>query len=132
MLGIDVGEKRIGIAVNQGRVAVPLTIITHTNRDDDIARITQIARDEQVSAIVVGLPLMMSGDEQEQARASRRFGERLAEATALPVVYSDERLSSADVRAARQRHGDKRREHIDDLAAAVILQRYIDTQEPTG
>jgi putative Holliday junction resolvase len=132
MLGIDVGEKRIGVAVNQGRVAVPLAIINHTNREDDIARVTQVARDEAATAIVVGLPLMMSGEEHEQARISRRFGERLARATKLPIVYSDERLSSADVHAARSAHGNKRREHVDDLAAAVILQRYIDAQEHAG
>jgi putative Holliday junction resolvase len=129
MLGIDVGEKRLGIAVNEGRVAVPLSIVIHTNRAADIERVAQIAREQSAAAIVVGLPLHSSGDESAQARVSRNFGDELARHLGLPVRYTDERLTTADIRTARSGSVRKRGEHVDDLAAAAILQRYIDAGE---
>jgi len=130
MLGLDVGERRIGVAVSEGSVSVPLAIIEHTNRAADIARIAAIAVGERVEAIVVGLPVLPSGDEGEQARLTRAFGARLAEAVPLPVLFHDERLSSRDVEDAAGSAGTHRRRkrHLDDLAAALILQRYIDAQ----
>ncbi len=128
MIGLDVGERRIGVAVSEGRIAVPLTIIEHRNRAADIARIVQIARDRAAEKIVIGLPLMtISGDEGEQARLTRRFGDQLAMESALPVVYQDERYSTATAAIApppRTKRGAKPR--LDDRAAAVILQSYID------
>ena len=136
MLALDVGERWIGVAVSEGRVAVPLTIIEHTNRAADIERIASIARDEGATAVVVGLPLEMSGDEGPQAKITRKFGDALAKRLDIPLVYSDERLSSSDVaRAAGRRMPSRRgirkraKPRIDDLAATVILQRYIDELE---
>ena len=128
MLGIDVGERRIGVAVNEGRLAVPLTIVHHTNRTADVARVGEIAREQDARAIVVGLPLLASGGESEQARLSRNFGEAMGRASGLPVHYADERLTTSDVRGARAAGVRKRREHVDDLAAAAILQRFIDSR----
>ncbi|HET6615500.1 MAG TPA: Holliday junction resolvase RuvX [Dehalococcoidia bacterium] len=140
LLGIDVGERRIGVAVSEGTIAVPLTIIEHKNRATDIGRVIEIAERESVAAIVVGLPVSLSGEEHEQARLTRRFGEQLAEQAAVPVVYHDERYSTADARYAiestqpakpdrRARPSRKRVAHVDDRAAAVILQSYIDARE---
>lgn len=131
MLGLDVGERRIGVAVNEGRVAVPLTIIEHTNRASDIARIAQIAGDERATAIVVGLPVSLSGEEHEQSRLTRKFGDDLAAQIDLPVVYQDESLSTASVghAAPERRRKRGRKTRVDDQAAAVILQWYIDAQE---
>jgi putative Holliday junction resolvase len=126
MLGLDVGERRIGVAVSEGRIAVPLTIVEHTDRAADLARIVDLAGREAATAIVVGLPLAPDGGEGEQARLTRKFGEQLAARTSLPVAYQDERLSSADISAAR---AGRKGKPIDDLAAAAILQRYIDAQE---
>lgn len=130
MLGLDVGERRIGVAVSEGSVSVPLEIIEHKNRATDIARITAIAERERAEAIVIGLPVLPSGDEGEQARLTRKFGAQLAAAVPLPVLYHDERLSSRDVEEAAATAGSRRRgkRHLDDLAAALILQRYIDAQ----
>jgi len=129
LLGLDVGERRIGVAVSEGRVAVPLTIIEHTNRAADIARILAIATERDTKAIVVGIPVTTSGDEGEQARLTRRFGDQLASETALRVVYHDELMSTVDAEAALL--GLRRRKvHVDDRAAAIILQRYLDSQEP--
>jgi putative Holliday junction resolvase len=125
LLGIDTGAKRIGVAVSQGSIAVPLAIIEHTNRGEDLARVAALADREGVDAIVVGLPLAPDGGEGEQARLARRFGADLARVRSEPVVFQDERLTSIDVAAASAR-GKKR---IDDLAAAAILQRYLDSAE---
>jgi putative Holliday junction resolvase len=129
LLGVDTGERRIGVAVSEGRIAVPLTILEHTNRADDLARVAEIAGRERVDAIVVGLPLAPDGGEGEQARLARKFGEQLAALQALPVEFQDERLSSFDAAGAR---AGRRIKPIDDLAAAAILQRYIDSSEQRG
>lgn len=123
LLGIDTGERRIGVAVSEGRIAVPLTILEHTNRDEDLQRVVALAAREQVDGIVVGLPLAPDGGEGEQARIARKFGEQLAALQSLSVYFQDERLTSFDVASAR---ASRRNKPIDDLAAAAILQRYID------
>jgi putative Holliday junction resolvase len=130
MLGIDFGERRIGIAVSEGRVAVPLTIIEHTTRAADIGRIAALAAERAVTKIVVGLPRLPSGDEGEQARLTRAFARDLQQAVMAPVEFTDETLSSADAAVAAQRagRGAQTRGARDDLAAAVILQRYIDAR----
>ena len=127
MLGIDFGERRIGVALGVGPIAVPLTVITHRNRAADLDQISAIASREEVEAIVVGLPLAPDGGEGEQARLTRAFGRQVAERTALPVVYQDERLSTLDAAPS-----DRRGKPVDDLAAAAILQRYIDAREKSG
>jgi putative Holliday junction resolvase len=126
LLGLDVGERRIGVAVSEGSIAVPLTIITHTNRAADIDRIRALAAERDVAAIVVGLPLDIDGGDTHQSRLTRRFAADLAKATPLPVLFQDERLSTQDVPRAASK--GRRREHVDDRAAAVILQRHIDEQ----
>jgi putative Holliday junction resolvase len=134
MLGVDFGTQRIGVAVSEGRIAVPLTIVRHENREQDLERVAVIARERDVGAVVIGLPALESGEEGEQARRTRRFGDALARRLDVPVVYHDERFSSVraeavladavgDVRGASQRAGRRR---IDAAAAAVILQAYID------
>jgi putative Holliday junction resolvase len=126
LLGIDTGVRRIGVAVSEGRIAVPLTIVDHTNRARDLERIAALADREGVDAFVVGLPLAPDGGEGEQARLARKFGEQLAQLQSRPVVFQDERLTSFDVAAAR---AGRRNKPIDDLAAAAILQRYIDSPD---
>jgi putative Holliday junction resolvase len=126
LLGIDTGERRIGVAVSEGRVAVPLTIVDHTNRARDLERIAALAGREGVDTIVIGLPLAPDGGEGEQARLARRFGEQLAALQSRPVVYQDERLTSFDVASAG---ASRRNKPTDDLAAAAILQRYIDASD---
>lgn len=137
LLAVDFGERRIGVAASEGRVAVPLLIIEHQSRGSDLDRIVAIATERGAQAVVVGLPLGMQGEEGEQAKRTRRFGEALQRRLNVPVVYQDERLSSADVAGAagsriekasgvKGRSARRGRPRIDDLAAAVILQAYID------
>ena len=132
LLGVDYGERRIGVAVSEGRLAVPLTIIGHTRRDADLESVAKIARDQSAGTVVVGLPLLMSGDEGEQARRTRRFGDALARRIDVPVVYHDERLSSFRADADAPAAGQRKSRHRDDAAAAVILQSFIDAGEPAS
>ncbi len=141
LLGLDVGERRIGVAVSEGRIAVPLAIIDHESRAADIDRIAAMAREQEVAAVVVGLPVSMSGEEHAQAKRTRSFGDALARGLDRPVVYQDERLSTVQAsraggrtvapRRPRAVHPARRRgkPRVDDLAAAVILQAYLDSRE---
>jgi putative Holliday junction resolvase len=136
LIGIDYGERRIGVAVSDGGVAVPLAIVEHQDRASDLARVAKIAREKRAECVIVGLPLLESGEEGDQARRCRRFGDALARRLDAPVVYHDESFSSVEAEAhvatcaAPARVGTKRgqKRGIDDLAAAVILQSYIDAR----
>ncbi len=138
LLGIDYGERRIGVSVSDGEVAVPLTVVEHEARAADLERVADIAREQAVEAVIVGLPLLVSGEEGEQARRCRRFGEALARRVDAPVRYQDETLTSVSaeesVRAlAGARRGSRvRGRPLDDLAAATILQAYIDQHREAG
>jgi putative Holliday junction resolvase len=129
LLGIDYGDQRIGIAVSDGALAVPSTIIEHESRAADLDRVVEAVREQAAAAVVIGLPLLPSGDDSEQTRRCRRFGGTLARRIDVPVVYQDELLTSVDAASSvremagvRRRHGQR----VDDLAAARILQSYID------
>jgi putative Holliday junction resolvase len=132
LLGLDVGEKRIGLAISdpEGRVAVPLCTVERGKAD--FAQIEEVVKSEEVTAVVVGLPLSLLGGEGRQAARARRFAERLGRRLGLPVHLWDERLSS--VAAARQplvgRRG--RRPPIDEVAAALVLQGYLDRRKDAG
>lgn len=127
-LGIDYGEKRVGIALSDPMqiLATPKGIITHD--DDDqyvIEEIIKIIKKEQVSKIVLGLPLNMNGSVGFQAERVQLFASRLEEATTLKIIFEDERESSKKVKEAMKAIKSKD-ERIDDRAAAIILQNYLD------
>lgn len=137
-LGVDLGSKRIGLAVSDrsGTIASPLSVLQRSrSRRHDLEEIARIARDEEVEMIVVGLPLMMSGGMGTAAKAAVAEAERLATVVDVPVVTHDERLTTvtaertmrdADMRAP------ERRQRVDKVAAAIILQSWLDArrQEP--
>lgn len=133
ILGLDVGDKRIGLAVSDptGLLATPQTVIYHTAWEKDVAAIAEAVRTYQAEAIVVGLPLHMDGSPSEQSRRVRRFVRRLKGAVALPIHLWDERLSSYEATKLLEQAapGARRRPaFIDAAAAAVILQSYLDEQ----
>lgn len=125
-LGIDPGEARVGIAAcdEQERVAVPVEVVPASAA---VPAIRSIARRETAGGIVVGLPLLLSGEEGAAARAARKLGERLRRVLELPVEYEDERLTS--VAAERAALSDR---PADDLAAALLLQQFIDRRRTGG
>lgn len=108
---------------------MPSTIIEHESRAADLDRVAGAVREQAASAVIIGLPLLPSGDESEQTRRCRRFGEALARRIAVPVLYHDELLTSVDAASSVTELAGvrvRRAHRVDDLAAARILQSYID------
>lgn len=131
ILGLDIGERRIGVAVSDemGTIASPVGMI---RREGDVARELK-ALVERYGAVrlVAGLPVGLSGREGPQAAVVREFAEALAGEVDVPLEYWDERLSTAVAERTLIAGGtrrNKRKEKIDAVAAAVILQGYLDHQ----
>ena len=127
ILGIDLGERRIGIAIStpEGGLAVPLRILDSQDALSDARAIDEIARAEDVEHLVLGHPLSMDGKIGPQARKVGEFAQTLRNVTGLPVDLRDERLSTAQARRSVKRTRGARKP-LDDVAAAVILQGYLD------
>jgi putative holliday junction resolvase len=132
-LGIDVGAVRVGVALSDpdGLLATPLvTVARDAERDSDLATIAQLAAEHDVVQVVVGLPRTLAGREGPAAEAARAFADALAGVLTVPVVLSDERLTT--VVATRQlresgRRGRRQRAVVDQAAAVAILQGWLDT-----
>ncbi|MBP8912699.1 MAG: Holliday junction resolvase RuvX [Phycisphaerae bacterium] len=128
-LAIDYGRKRTGLAVCDAgeRIASPLTVVQ--GRKDLIPRIKNIVATDGIEALVLGLPLNMDGTEGPQAKLVRTFGDELGRQLGIPVFFQDERLSSFEAEQ-RLREMDlsrtKRKARLDALAAADILQSFLD------
>lgn len=130
LLGIDHGMKRIGLAVSDlaWLTARELTVIKRASKTEDFAKIRQIAGEQGAVALIVGLPVNLDAPEgaYTQADRVRTWVERLAEAVPLPVVLWDEQLTSLDAAEIAQRQRRRRDAPLDDLAARVMLQSYLD------
>lgn len=130
LLAIDHGLKRIGLAVSDesGLVARELAVITRKSNREDFEQINRIAAEQRVAGIVVGIPERdeLDTDGTTPADRVRRWIERFAQTTPLPIVSWDENLTSVDARELSISKGRKARDPIDDLAARVILQSYLD------
>lgn len=129
MLGLDIGERRIGIAVSDelGILASPVGFVARGPREDGELR-ALIERYRPVR-LVAGLPVSLSGREGPQAATTRAYADALADRLGLPLDYWDERLSTAIAERAliaNKRRRDKRRLEVDAAAAAIILQGYLD------
>ena len=135
ILGIDHGEQRIGVAVSDetGTIARPLTVLKHVSRSVDAAQIASVAGEQNAELIVVGQSFDEEGQPNAAGRSAERFAEALKSQTVLPVLLWDESLSTVDARSMRLEMGvprKKRGGHLDDAAAAVMLQSYLDSQRP--
>lgn len=136
ILGLDVGERRIGVAISDptGTVVRPLPTLIRGSREEDIAAITAVVEEYDVELIVVGQPLSLDGTEGFQARRIARYALVLTEHLDVPIVSWDERFTTvvAEEILSRNRGKKKRRRgrdkgQIDAVAAAVILQSYLDS-----
>ncbi len=128
-MGLDIGDVRIGVALSdpQGILASPLTIIKHTEEKADIAAIIDIIRQNQVGRVIAGLPISMDGSHGKQAEKVKAFVAELSRHTDVPVEFGDERLSTVTVkRMVREVRKPKRGTRYDAMAAALILQAYLD------
>ncbi len=132
-IGLDVGTKTIGVALSDELylTAQPLVTLERGGMKRDLSELKKLAEENEVAQWVVGLPLNMNGTEGDRAKDSRRLGEAIGEVTSLPVIYWDERLSTVEAERVLL-EGDvsrkKRKQVIDKLAAAVILQGWLDSR----
>lgn len=134
ILAVDPGEKRLGIAISDptATIARPLAVIKHQSRAVDAAAIIRLALEQAAVRIIIGWALDSDGQPTPQARHSERLAEELRAQTALPVELWDESGSTQAARSSRIAMGvprHKRSGHLDDVAATVILQSYLDAHD---
>jgi len=137
LMGLDVGDRRIGVAVSDalGLTAQPVLTLVRSNRKQDLKSLMRLLRKYGCEAIVVGNPLYMSGDQSPQAAKTQAFAEMLREETGLPVHLWDERLTTTE--AHRHLHaagvaGSEHRGVVDQVAAVLILQGFLDARRNRG
>lgn len=129
-LGIDYGEKRVGVAISDGLglTARPLTVVP---RATAVEEVMSLVKDQDVVTIVVGLPTGLGGREGMSATEARKLADEIAAATGVEVVMRDERYTSRIAESALLESGMKRRrrrENVDKVAAAILLQDYLDSK----
>lgn len=135
MIGIDLGSKRIGVAASDasGTLASPVTVIRRSgNERKDHQAIAEIVAEYEAVAVVVGLPISLSGELGPAARAAADEANRLASVVGVPVHTHDERLTTKTADAALMQNKMKaqaRRRIIDQVAAAVMLQSWLDASK---
>jgi putative Holliday junction resolvase len=133
IMAVDHGQKNIGLALSDetGILARPFAIIAHISKVLDAAQVADQAVSQDVGRIIVGVSYDEAGDPNPAGRRAINFAEVLRQQTSLPVDLWDETLTTQDARAARIASGaprKKRAGHLDDVAAAMLLQNYLDNQ----
>ncbi len=134
ILGLDFGSKTCGVAVSDPLLITAQSLTTIKRESPNklrrtLAQIEEIVVEYNVGEIVLGLPKHMNDDEGERVKLTKEFGEKLCRRTGLNVVYWDERLTTVSAERILQESGvrrEKRKEHIDSIAATFILQGYLD------
>jgi putative Holliday junction resolvase len=135
VLALDLGKRRIGLALSDelGVTAQGLETLERTNIRTDLARLSELVLQREVTTILIGNPLHMSGHEGRQAVHAREFGARLQAATGLPVEFWDERLTTVEAQRVLRQSGisiEKRAKAVDRLAAVILLESYLDSRTP--
>ena len=130
-LGVDFGERRIGLAISDaaGRWALPLTTLERRDDRSAIDRIAELARREEAERLVVGEPLRLDGSRGEAAARARSFADKLSRATGLPCTHVDEALTSRQASERLRQAGIDPRKHperVDQIAAQILLQEALD------
>lgn len=131
IMALDIGDKAIGIAISDAMLLIPQgkPTLKRAGMDADIERLRHLAAENEVHKIIVGEPLHMDGRPSPQSRKTAKFARKLQQATQIPVVLWDERLTSFAAEQHLEELGlgwRKRREHVDKMAAMLILQSYLD------
>ena len=130
IMGIDYGDARTGVAISDLLCSIvgSTAVIPSRNQEKAIADIVRIAKEQEVGEIVVGLPRNMDGTEGERAQLCREFADKIAQATGLPVRMWDERRTTVEahnILSQHNYHGQKRKNTVDAVAAALILEGYL-------
>lgn len=131
ILGLDVGRRRIGVAVSDelGWTAQPVTVIDNLETNDVLEAVAELVREYGTGTIVVGLPRRTDGSYGPEAEYVRAFGERIKQKIKATVEYQDERFSTVEAERTLISSGlrrDRRRRVVDQVAAGLILQAYLD------
>ena len=132
-LGIDLGERRIGVAVSdsEGRVATPVTVIKRSgSKSQDHQKIAEMVEEYEAQVVVVGLPLSLDGGTGPAAVGAQHEAQQLEAAVGVPVLTHDERLTTVIAEQALAESGlsgKARRRRVDMVAASVILQGWLDS-----
>ncbi len=132
LLGLDVGEKRVGVAIcDESQIlARPLLTLKRASKQEDFARLAALCREQAIEKVIVGLPKTLRSEEGPQAQRVRRYATELQTALNLPIDFWDERYSSVDAqeRLALASRKARAKSDIDSAAAAIILQEYLDAR----
>lgn len=133
-LGVDYGTKRVGLAISDGLglVARPLEVVP---REDLADALTRIFDEHGIEAVIVGLPTALAGHEGESASGARKLGDEIGDLLGVPVEYVDERFTSRmaeGVLLEANMRRDERKASVDKVAAAIILQTYLDRRQAPG
>lgn len=137
VMGLDVGTKTIGIAVSDPTrmLATPIRTLSRRSVARDTEELARVVHDHQVGEVVVGMPFELDGTEARSARLARQVGEAVGAATGLPVHYVDERYTSVDATRQLIEAGvsrARRKQVIDQAAAVLILQSFLDHPDLVG
>jgi len=130
-LGLDVGKKRVGVAGcdGTGLIATGITTINRSSWAEDLKKLQTIIEEREVKTLVIGLPYSMDGTLGFQAKQVQKFAKKISQALSLPFEYVDERLTSHEATnqlKAQKRFSTYNKGLIDQQAAAIILQRWLD------
>lgn len=133
LLGIDYGERRIGLAISDatGTIATPLEVVPGNDAPQAAKQIAGIAETREVSRIIIGLPMRMDGSHGPAAEKAKAFADLIRKHTVIPIQLWDERFSTLTAEQALIEGGarrEKRKQVVDKLAAQIILQHYLDSQ----
>jgi len=131
VLALDLGEKRIGVAVSDATrtIATALSVIQRTSRAADFAAIGRFLAEQRANLLVVGLPIMLDGTEGEKAAWVRDYAADLGQHVHAPIVFTDEAFTTVQAEnslRARGQKGRKIRQNVDAVAATLTLQAYLD------
>jgi putative pre-16S rRNA nuclease len=137
IMALDYGDRRIGIALSDPLriTARPLTTLVRRSQSQDLETLTGLVREHEVTRIVVGWPLAMDGSRTERVRLTETFMRQVGRATGLPVEKWDERLTTVQAERTLIEGGvrrERRREVIDQVAAVILLQSYLDAARAGG
>lgn len=135
ILGLDFGSKTVGVAVSDptGTIATGLEIVRRERENklrQTLSRIEEIITQYEVTKIVLGLPVNMNGTQGDRVLKTKAFAEDLERRTGLEIIFVDERLTTVEadeVMSELNIRGKERKEHVDRIAAAFILQTYLDS-----
>jgi putative Holliday junction resolvase len=133
ILALDFGKRRIGVALSDELqiTAQGLETLERTNIREDLAQLSRLVSENNVSRIIMGNPLHMSGHEGRQTEFVREFGTRLQASSGIPVEYWDERLTTVQAQRVLRQSGvsiQKRAKAVDRLAAVILLESYLDSR----